>query len=132
MCRVRAWPWCGRARRSGTLIKYSLFNALKAAGGAIRTRWPTMEYLVWHLALSVLIHVSICYIDLDVPVLRSVGLGCIFTWLRPLSLIPCTPSHFLMNAIAVPLISLSFLRIRASSARPNSVINSSLIVPFDH
>jgi hypothetical protein len=44
--------WCGRARRSGTSIKYSLFDALKAAGSAICTRWPTMECLVWYLALS--------------------------------------------------------------------------------
>ncbi|KAJ7306158.1 hypothetical protein DFH08DRAFT_902295, partial [Mycena albidolilacea] len=100
----------GRAQRSGTSIKYSLFDALKAAGGAIRTRWPTMECLVWHLALSVLIHCRF-----------FAALGCIFTWPRPPSLILCTPSHFLMNPIAVPLISLSSLWIRASSARPTTI-----------
>jgi hypothetical protein len=69
------------------LIKYSPFDAVKAAGGAIRTRWPTMElWQAWHLALSVLIHVSICCIDLEVPVFRSVGLHlCGLPW----------PAHFL-------------------------------------
>jgi hypothetical protein len=106
-------------RTSGTSIKYSLFDVLKAAGGVICTRWPTMQCQVWHLALSVLIHVSICYIDLEVPVLRGVGLHLYMA--RPPSLILCTPSHFLMNAIAVPLISLSSLWIRASSARPTTI-----------
>ncbi|KAJ7728996.1 hypothetical protein B0H14DRAFT_3000372, partial [Mycena olivaceomarginata] len=54
------------------------------------------------------------------PALRGDGLPSLHGS-APLSLIRCTPSHFLMNAIAVPLVSLSSLRIRASSARPTTI-----------